>query len=612
VHLSPLTPREERELAKIVIGTGSDEDVVQAVCTSADGNPLFLQERFSSLVETRALIRAGAGWRLSVSAAAEVPAVLERLIRSRVDRLSPGLRDVVVAASVLGPEFPLSALRAVVERSDELHFAVEELCGAGLLTEMGQLPEPVYRFRHALIQDATYKSLLRVERRQLHGRAAWGLEAASVHRLTEVAAVLGYHYAEAGEMERAVHYLEVAGTYASAHFANAEAISSYRRALDIVGLDSSDPAMAKTAVALRARLAAVFLRTGSHGEMREVLEQAISLVGPDESFAAAELHSLLGRAEIIDHRYDAAAAALSAADDFLGDYSAEHDDATAELWQEIQLDGWAALFYWQNMPGRAAELLERARPVVESRGTPARKRVFYTSLAQQRSRRTRYRIDDEILKNARAALAVAKQDLSDDTIAGTEFSLGHFLLWHGDLPEAQEHIEAALAAAERVGDAILRTRCLSYLTAAALRRHDVTAVRSLAPEALTAATDGGWPEYVAAAKAMMAWVAWKEGRPDDVVALGTEALEMWASTVVSYSWYLLALWPLAAVHLAAGRLAEAISAARQLLLPPQQRLPDELEVLLESALAAWARAEPVPAGENLAEALELACRLAYA
>jgi class 3 adenylate cyclase/tetratricopeptide (TPR) repeat protein len=612
MRLSPLTPREERELAKLVVGRASGEEVVGAVCTSAEGNPLFLEERFSSLVETGALVRTGAKWALSGGSAVEVPEVLERLIRSRVDRLSPGLHDVVVAASVLGTEFPLSALQVIVESSDELTAAVGELCEAGLLTEMGHLPEPVYRFRHALIQDATYKSLLRTERRQLHARAAWGLEAASLDRLAEVAAVLGYHYAKAGELERAVHHLEVAGSHASAHFANVEAISSYRSAIEIVDLDLTDPAMAKVAVALRAKLAAVLLRTGSHGELREVLQQAIGLVGPDDVVPAARLYSLLGRAEIIDHRYDAAAAALTAADGFLGDYSGEHDDATAELWLEVQLDGWAALLYWQNEPEQAAGLLQRARPVVESRGTPARKRVFYTSLAQQRSRRTRYRIDDEILMNARAALEVAKQHLSEDTIAGTEFSLGHFLLWHGDLPEAQEHIEAALATAERVGDAILRTRCLSYLTVAALRRHDVKAVRSLAPEALTAATGGGWPEYTAAAKAMMAWVAWKEGRSDDVLVLGTEALEIWASTVVSYSWYLLCLWPLLAVHLAAGRLAEAISAGRQLLLPPQQRLPDELEILLESALAAWERAEPVPAGEKLAEALELACGLAYA
>ena len=610
VRLAPLSSGDERELARIVIGRSASDDVVATVCANIEGNPLFLEERFSSLVETGALIRAGAGWWLSGNDGADVPEVLDRLIRSRVDRLSPSLHDVVVAASVLGTEFPFSALKAVVEKSDELQAAVRDLCATGLLSEIDQLPEPVYRFRHALIQDATYKGLLRAQRRRLHSRAAWGLEAASTGRLAEVAAILGYHYAKAGEMERAVHHLDVAGAHAAAHFANAEAIASYRSAIEIVDLDLADPAMAKVAVQLRAKLAEVFLRTGSHGDVREALQKAIGLVEPGDTVSAARLHSLLGRAEIIDHRYDAAAAAFKAADDFLGGYP-EDDDGAAELWLEIQLDGWVALFYWQNEPERAAAILDRARPVVESRGTPARKRVLYTSLAQQRSRRTRYRIDDEILSNARAALAVAKQDLSEDTVAGTEFSLGHFLLWYGDLAEAQEHMEAALVAAERVGDAILRTRCLSYLTVAALRRHDVEAVRSQAPEALAAAAEGGWPEYVAAAKAMMAWVAWKDGRPDDVLALATEALELWASTVVSYSWFLLCLWPLLAVHLDVGQLPEAIDAARRLLRPPQQRLPDGLEGLLGSAIAAWERAEPALASVKLAEALELACNVGY-
>ena len=381
VGLLPLTSSDERELARLVVGGASDEDVVDTVCTSVEGNPLFLEERFSSLVETGALVRRGAQWSLSSRVTVDVPEVLERLISSRVDRLSPRLHGVVVAASVLGTEFPRSALDAVVDSSDEVHVAIEELCAAGLFSEVGQLPEPVYRFRHALIQDATYKGLLRAERRQLHARAAWGLEAASPGRLAEVAAVLGYHYAKAGEMERAVHHLEVAGDHASAHFANVEAIASYRNAIEIVDLDPSSPAMAKAAVELRAKSAGVWLRTGSHDETREVLQQAINLVGRGETLEAARLYSLLGRAEIIDHRYDAAAAAFKAADDLVGGYSEDHDDATAELWLEIQLDDWAALFYWQNEPERAAALLERARPVVESRGTPARKRVFYTSLA---------------------------------------------------------------------------------------------------------------------------------------------------------------------------------------------------------------------------------------
>ena len=136
-----------------------------------------------------------------------------------------------MAASVLGPEFPRSALCAVTEMNEASSLAVAELCGTGLLSEVRQLPEPVYRFRHALIQEATYRGLLYSQCRALHARAAWGLEAASAERLEEVAAVLGHHFHLAGEAERAVHHLEVAARHAVAMFAVDEALTYARRAL---------------------------------------------------------------------------------------------------------------------------------------------------------------------------------------------------------------------------------------------------------------------------------------------------------------------------------------------------------------------------------------------
>ena len=87
----------------------------------------------------------------------------------------------------------------MAEVEGELGTGLGELCAAGLLAEVRQLPEPAYRFRHALIQEAIYRGMLRSQRRQLHARAAWRLEAASPDRLEEVAAVLGHHYAAAGE-----------------------------------------------------------------------------------------------------------------------------------------------------------------------------------------------------------------------------------------------------------------------------------------------------------------------------------------------------------------------------------------------------------------------------
>ena len=158
---------------------------------------------------------------------------------------------------MLGEEAEASAIGAVSEISTELDGALTELVSAGILTELRGQPEPLYRFRQALIRDATYRGLLRSRRRQLHARAAWHLETSATNRLSEVAAVLGHHFAAAGEDDRSVHYLELAADRADQIFANEEAIALYRRALAVIGVDVEGdeselaPAAARSVTAAR-------------------------------------------------------------------------------------------------------------------------------------------------------------------------------------------------------------------------------------------------------------------------------------------------------------------------------------------------------------------------
>jgi hypothetical protein len=207
----------------------------------------------------------------------------------------------------------------------------------------------------------------------------------------------------------------------------------------------------------------------------------------------------------------------------------------------------------------------------------------------------------------------AAHEAGDDSLVGwTTFCFGFLLLWFGDLDEAHLRLDDARQIAEDTGDVLLRARCLCYLNVTALRRHEVESVRRLAPEVSAAAVAADYPEYVAAATATQAWVAWRDGRPTDVVRAAETALALWATTVVSYSWYWLCLWPLLAVHLDAGHVEQAVVSARQLLAPAQQRLPDELDSLVASACGAFDSGDLVRARRLLAEALQLACEMRYA
>ena len=611
--LDPLPGSAERALAQSLIGEDVSQQVMDAVLANVDGNPLFLEERLSSLLETQSLVREQGSWRMSETASKEVPQALERLVLARVDRLSPAAREAVRPASVLDAEFPLSLLTAVCAADELLMPALAELCAMDLLQQVAQFPEPTFRFRHALIQEATYNGLLRAERRLLHGRAAWALEAASADRLEEVAAVVGRHFAAAGETVRALRYLEMAGDHATSAFANDEAISSFQAAVAVADDQHADsPATIDAAVALRAKLANVLWRTGRRGEARAAFREALGLDDGRDLIRRAHLTTRLGRLEMADLCYEAAAGAFDAAAALLGDNPGEKDAATAKEWLELMVDGRAGLYDMHDEPELALATLEAVRPVLEASGTPARKYSFYMHLAYSRVMKNGYRVDEADIADMRRGLAAAAQgDEEKDVGYGTYF-LARLLWLRGDLTPAQELMEQALVMAERIGESILLGQSLLGLALIGLRRHDKEAVRAFAPRALATADNMTSSEYLAGAKACLAWLAWQDSHPADVIRLADELAEMEVTAFGSgYHNTWVYIWPLVAVHLEAGQISDAIAAGRRLLPPAQQRLPDVLEAPLRAAVEALEQDNPSLAGEKLSTALALAHDLRY-
>jgi class 3 adenylate cyclase/tetratricopeptide (TPR) repeat protein len=623
LELSALSDEAERELARSMVGPEAASDVIATLRRNADGNPFFLEQRFDSLVETGALVKDATSWSLSGTDINDVPHVLERLIRSRVDRLPPVAREVVVAASVLGPEFALSALKAVTERPDELTAAVNELCSAGLLLEPRRRPEPVYRFRHALIQEATYGSLLRRQRAELHARAAWGLEALSTGRLEEIAAVLGHHYAMAGENERAVHHLEVAARHAVAHYALDEAVASYRKAIQINGSTMTGQGPSELAVELRAQLAGVLWRNTRLAEAREMLQEALVLVGPERPLRAASLQARLGRVEAesglqrrSDQCYHAAMAAFDVAEELLGNYTEERSDEWVDVWLEVLIDGRAHLYNSYCEPERAIKVLSRARPVAQTRGSPNRKAGLFVQLGTQRIIDCGGHFDEGTVALARDALEAAEKGADEHVLAICLTWLGETLLHNGELVEAEEKLKAGLAVLERVDDPHHRGWCLCLCCLLEVRRRDVEAVRSLSRHVGETGISAEMPMWLAAATATEAWIAWKDGRPQEVVGLASEAREL-SRTLGDLAHALLPqfeglwLWPLISVHLSSGQFAAAVEAACWVLESPLLRPPDEIASLVRGAKEAWDYKEEKRATRMLSQAVELASQLGY-
>ncbi|HEX5016924.1 MAG TPA: ABC transporter substrate-binding protein [Actinomycetes bacterium] len=236
ITLEALSGDAGRELLDALVGRDTlPADMAERIVRPAEGNPFFLEEIVRSLADAGALIRQGEAWRFEHAVPIEIPPTVEKVILSRIDRLSPEARHSLTAAAVLGRQFQLPVLEAIVERDGvEVMATLGELQRLDLVRESRRWPEPEYRFKHALIQEAAYRTLVRQHRERLHRAAAAYLERRSAERQFEDAGLLAYHWLGASDEEKAVAYLLRAGDLARQEYALDEAIGHYRQLLPLL------------------------------------------------------------------------------------------------------------------------------------------------------------------------------------------------------------------------------------------------------------------------------------------------------------------------------------------------------------------------------------------
>jgi ABC-type oligopeptide transport system substrate-binding subunit/class 3 adenylate cyclase len=234
VELEALSGDAGRELLYALVGEGTlPHEMERRILEPAEGNPFFLEELVRSLVDAGALVREGEGWRFDHEIPVEVPPTVEKVILARIDRLQPDAHEALMAAAVLGRQFGLPLLEALSGDGD-VRRSLLELQRVDLVRESRRWPEPEYRFKHALIQEAAYRTLVSDQRMRLHRRAADWLETAYEGREDEVAALLAHHWLAAEDEVKAIEYLTRAGDRARQEYALDEAIEIYRELLAIL------------------------------------------------------------------------------------------------------------------------------------------------------------------------------------------------------------------------------------------------------------------------------------------------------------------------------------------------------------------------------------------
>jgi class 3 adenylate cyclase len=453
--LNRLGQRQSAELATAVAGGRPlPDEVLAAIIARTDGIPLFVEELTKTVLQSGLLDDTAAGWRLrGPLPALAIPATLQDSLMSRLDRLAPA-KEVAQVGAIIGREFSRRLLAEVLQMpADRLAAALDELQRAELVVRRGIVPDERYTFRHALIRDTAYNSLLKAQRVLRHGQIAAALEALEPDTVAGQPELLAYHSQEGGLPARALRYWREAGRLASARAANREAAMHYRAALALLPvIADGGPSDDGAELDLQMSLGHVQMQTEGYASVPTMTAFA----------RARELASRLGR---IDD-YVMACAAFGASLWAAGRYEEER-----ELLEQIGADDLARLrpmsrvFHSVVLGLLRLYLgdLDRASALVETTlqdldGVAPAERVDISG------------VDARVLALTQAIAIRVHQGRLEDADAYTEQTLQHaqerdheptwawahaMARWrafrHGDWEEAIRRSQATLSIAERLG-----------------------------------------------------------------------------------------------------------------------------------------------------------------
>jgi DNA-binding response OmpR family regulator/class 3 adenylate cyclase/predicted ATPase len=251
------------------------------IISKTDGVPLFVEELTKSVLESGLLQEAGDRLiTVGPLPPLAIPTTLHGSLTARLDRLGP-VKEIAQVGAAIGREFSYRLLAAVAPISGPpLHAALAQLAAPELIFVQGEPPDSTYVFKHALVQDAAYDTLVRSKRQQLHGRIADALEEGFPETVETQPELLAHHLIQAGLTERAINYLRKAGQRTIERSANAESVRHLTQALQLLQSRPEGPARRRAALGLEVMLSQAMIAGYGYAarETAEVLLRAKDLI----------------------------------------------------------------------------------------------------------------------------------------------------------------------------------------------------------------------------------------------------------------------------------------------------------------------------------------------
>ena len=471
-------------------------EVMQQIVSKTDGVPLFVEELTKMVTESmgsiesiRSIESVGATGQPSLPLG--IPATLHDALMARLDRLGPA-KEIAQLGATLGRELTYDLLQAVSPVDEAmLQQGLRQLVEAELIYQRGLPLQAIYLFKHALVQDTAYQSLLKSTRRQYHRQIAQVLEGQFTGTIETQPELVAHHYTEAGLIEQAVPYWQKAGERATRRSAYVEAIRHFTKGLELLKTLPDTPARAQFELTLQLALGSPLVAT--------------------KSWAAPEVERIYARAQ----------------------------ELCRQLGETPQLFGvlvglWA--FYVLRAEHKTArELAERLLSLAQSVQTPT---LFV--LAHNILGFTLFFLGDFALAQDHLEQGIALYDPQKDNplVSGAVndpkvscLSFAAWSLWLLGYPDqALKRIQEALTLAQELS----HPYSLAYALMVATRLHQFRRERQAAQERaealITLSSEQGFPHWLAEGIILRGWALAEQGQGEEGIAQIRQGLAAWRTT----------------------------------------------------------------------------------
>jgi tetratricopeptide (TPR) repeat protein len=281
LRLDPLGKESAEEMLSALLGDGKDLiPLKRLIIERTEGTPFFMEEIVQALFEDGVLRRDGAVKLAKSMNTVKIPATVQAILASRIDRLPSDEKELLQTLAVIGREFALSLVRRVVDgrKDDDLERMLANLQMAEFIYEQPATRDIEYIFKHGLTQEVAYNSLLIERRKQLHERAGVALESMFSAQLEDHLDRLAHHYGRSGNLDKAIEYLKLAGERAYRRSELNEAAGHQRLALELItSRAAADAIRLRTEPGLLLAYGATLSGLGRYADATVSLERALEL-----------------------------------------------------------------------------------------------------------------------------------------------------------------------------------------------------------------------------------------------------------------------------------------------------------------------------------------------